>query len=335
MSFKRPRVIRRIKDKKAIKESFDTLPMAVCFFDGDGIARLVNRRMLEVSEQLLGSGAQTLCELMAALEKPPEGIEPLEGGKSVYRFPDGRVLRFCESKVTDPYGNAYTEVTASDVTELIELQNELKAENASLEDANRRIRELSRAMPELIREEETLAMKMRVHDDIGHTILAVRQALRCGFDMETIRESAAEWERSIDLLRRAGRADDCGDPIEYARGRAEQLGVDVITEGELPTDEPRRHLLGLAIRECASNAVKHAGASHIYVMCKKTDDTLEACVTNDGTAPLGKIREGGGLSGIRRRTEEAGGVMNTRSAPRFMLTLAMPEKHEKEDDMPW
>ena len=58
-------------------------------------------------------------------------------------------------------------------------------------------------------------------------------------------------------------------------------------------------------------------------------------MTNDGTAPLGKIREGGGLSGIRRRTEEAGGVMNTRSAPRFMLTLAMPEKHEKEDDMPW
>ena len=163
MSFKRPRVIKRIKNTKAIKESFDTLPMAVCFFDGDGIARLVNRRMLEVSEQLLGSGAQTLCELMAALEKPPEGIEPLEGGKSVYRFPDGRVLRFCESKVTDPYGNAYTEVTASDVTELIELENELKAENASLEEANRRIRELSRAMPELIREEETLAMKMRVH----------------------------------------------------------------------------------------------------------------------------------------------------------------------------
>ena len=158
MSFKRPRVIKRIKNTKAIKESFDTLPMAVCFFDGDGIARLVNRRMLEVSEQLLGSGAQTLCELMAALEKPPEGIEPLEGGKSVYRFPDGRVLRFCESKVTDPYGNAYTEVTASDVTELIELENELKAENASLEEANRRIRELSRAMPELIREEETLAM---------------------------------------------------------------------------------------------------------------------------------------------------------------------------------
>ena len=29
MSFKRPRVIKRIKNTKAIKESFDTLPMAV------------------------------------------------------------------------------------------------------------------------------------------------------------------------------------------------------------------------------------------------------------------------------------------------------------------
>ena len=39
-----------------IKESFDNLPMALCFFDRRGIACLVNRRMLWVSAQLLGSG---------------------------------------------------------------------------------------------------------------------------------------------------------------------------------------------------------------------------------------------------------------------------------------
>ena len=43
-----------------IKESFDNLPMALCFFNRRGIACLVNRRMLWVSTQLLGSSVQTL-----------------------------------------------------------------------------------------------------------------------------------------------------------------------------------------------------------------------------------------------------------------------------------
>ena len=42
-----------------IKESFDNLPMALCFFNSRGIACLVNRRMLWVSTQLLGSSVQT------------------------------------------------------------------------------------------------------------------------------------------------------------------------------------------------------------------------------------------------------------------------------------
>ena len=37
--------------------------MALCFFNSRGIACLVNRRMLWVSTQLLGSSVQTLSEL--------------------------------------------------------------------------------------------------------------------------------------------------------------------------------------------------------------------------------------------------------------------------------
>ena len=48
----------------SIKESFDNLPVAVCFFDKRGVVRLMNRRMLSVGAELLGSGVQTLEELM-------------------------------------------------------------------------------------------------------------------------------------------------------------------------------------------------------------------------------------------------------------------------------
>ena len=55
----------------AIKESFDNLPAAICFFNEKGLVRLMNRRMLAVGAMLLGSGIQTLGELRDALVQPP------------------------------------------------------------------------------------------------------------------------------------------------------------------------------------------------------------------------------------------------------------------------
>ena len=35
-----------------IKESFDSLPIAACFFDKNGVVRLINRRMLAITNWL-------------------------------------------------------------------------------------------------------------------------------------------------------------------------------------------------------------------------------------------------------------------------------------------
>ena len=75
-----------------IKESFDNLPMALCFFNRRGIACLVNRRMLWVSTQLLGSSVQTLSELERALKSPPDTVAQLETQPPTYRFSDGSIL---------------------------------------------------------------------------------------------------------------------------------------------------------------------------------------------------------------------------------------------------
>jgi len=50
-----------------IKESFDSLPIAVCFFDKNGVVRLINHRMLAIASQLRKGGIQTLAELHDAL----------------------------------------------------------------------------------------------------------------------------------------------------------------------------------------------------------------------------------------------------------------------------
>ena len=118
-------------------------------------------------------------------------------------FRTGQALRFAQEQITTKAGVRYTQITAADVTELIRKQNQLKAENAKLAEANERLRRLLVQMPEIIREEETLAMKLRVHDDIGHSILAARRVLLQHTDLKEIRANAALWEQSISVLYRS------------------------------------------------------------------------------------------------------------------------------------
>lgn len=91
----------------AIKESFDRLPTAVCFFDRSGGIVLCNRQMYRLSQHLLNSDLQYLEELQRALASPPEGVTPLAGMEGTFHFPDGLVWKFERAAVTDRYGETY------------------------------------------------------------------------------------------------------------------------------------------------------------------------------------------------------------------------------------
>ena len=246
----------------------------------------------------------------------------------IYRFPDGKALRFAQEQITTKAGVRYTQITAADVTELIRKQNQLKAENAKLAEANERLRRLLAQMPEIIREEETLAMKLRVHDDIGHSILATRRVLLQNTDQKEIRATAALWEQSISVLYRSSKMKAQSEPLETAKERAEKLGVKVLLAGDEPQTQWIRALIALAISECASNCVRHAAGTELYVCFWQKPDCIAVSLTNNGAAPKEKITEGGGLSMLRQRIEESGGKMEIQSIPRFKLMLSLQEKEE-------
>lgn len=125
-----------------IKESFDSLPIAACFFDENGVVRLINHRMLAISNFLRKGGIQTLSEMEDALRSPPADVHCLSPQLRIYRLPDGTAMRFAQEKITTKAGIRYTQVTAADVTELIRKQTQLREENAKLTEANERLRTL-------------------------------------------------------------------------------------------------------------------------------------------------------------------------------------------------
>ena len=311
-----------------IKECFDQLPVGVCFFDKNGVVRLINHRMLAIVSHLRKNGVQTLAELEHSLQSPPAAVCCLNPQLQIYRFPDGRMLRFGKELIATKAGVRYTQITAADVTGLMQKQNQLKEENAKLEEANQRLRTLFEQMPQIIREEETLAMKLRVHDDIGHSILAARRALLQQASLEQIRASAALWDRSIAVLYRSNQMTMQPEPLEGAKKRANQMGVKVLQVGDDPPTQHLRRLCALAIRECAANCVRHAGGTELYVRFWQEPGCTKLSLTNNGTVPKNEITEGGGLSMLRHHVEKVRGRMEIQSLPRFELMLSFPEEEE-------
>ena len=234
--------------RESIKEGSDNLPDGICFFDEFGTVRLINKKMMSIGMMLFGKEIQTLDELHSALSCPQSGVECLDREIALYHFPDGTVHRFTESETTDWDGKRITEVIAADVTELYAKQKELNGENIRLADANRRMKWILDNMSDIVREEETLSMKIRVHDDIGHSILAAKKALVQHQDIAVIRENAILWETAVDLLYRANNMPEAQDEWQTVRNRAEKVGVEIVFDGLLPEDEFVRHLLLVAIR---------------------------------------------------------------------------------------
>lgn len=314
--------------RESIKEGSDNLPDGICFFDRQGSVQLINRKMMAIGIMLFGREIQTLDELRGALLCPPRAVKCLDSAISLYQFPDGTVQRFTESVIAGRDGEQITEVTAADVTELYAKQEELNIENARLTDANKRMKWILDNMNDIVREEEILSMKIRVHDDIGHSILAAKKALIEPQDIALIRENAARWENAVDMLYRANNMPAVQDEWETVQSRAQDLGVRIVLDGALPVDVSARHLLLLAVRECVTNCVRHAGGSSVFLKVSCGEEQTECEITNNGRLPSQPVVEGGGLSGLRRRIEREGGIMELMSVPRFVLRIVLPAKEE-------
>ena len=321
--------------RRAIKESVDNLPSGICFADGNGVIVLCNRQMHRLCHALMHRDLQCLDELRDALKAPADGVTPVDEDTKSLQFPDGTVWSFRESEIADAAGKRYTQVQALDVTALYEKRVELETENAALLETNGRARRLYAELDRTVREEETFAMKMRVHDDMGLCLLTARRALEENAPLSELQEAGKIWLRVLD--RTLANGSDAGEqPEQPSTGAAlkellssaEGIGVRIRLEGELPKDSAGAYLLITAMRECATNVVRHADGSEMTVRIRRDERGVTARITNNGAPPAGEITEGGGLSGLRRRVESAGGTMRLESHPAFALTITLTGEEE-------
>ncbi len=309
--------------RNSIKESFDNLPSGICFFDYNGIAVLCNRQMRRLVFYLTGTDLQSLSDVQRILDGAVQNARQEQG---LLLLQNGSAWRFSSTPVTCAAGDVYTQVIASDVTELYQRMDELERDNCRLEEIGARMRRFSSNIVALTREEEILAMKMRLHDDMGRSIIATRRLLKQGassgeFDLSV-------WKGAIQMLKHGNDAGEDGDSLAILRKAAGDIGVTIYLDGTFPKDAAVSALLIAAIRECTTNAARHADATALYVKLRCRDGFVAAAITNNGALPRGNTVEGGGLTSLRAKIERSGGSMAINRLPAFELNVSIPSAEE-------
>lgn len=316
---------------RSIREGIDNLPVALAFFRENGQVALANRRMYQISNELTGSTVISEQELYRILEgklSQIQGIELTELDRPTLELADGSIWGVTGEQIR-LQNESYDQVNLLDITKFCQLYRQLEAEQQELLKRKDQIEELSEMIEEMKHEEAVLNSKIRIHNDMGKAALSTRLLLqKRSLTKEEILNGAEVWEEVIGCLGENDRlqwltgqnANDrqmLDEIIESAR----KLGCRVVLKEDGEMSRKQAGILRMVLREAIINAIRHAGASEVYVdiINKKKQWILQ--ITDNGKSTPSELKEGGGLTGIRQRVEASGGEVEIRLEPQFKLVV--------------
>lgn len=316
----------------SVKETMDDVPCGVCVSDSWGRIVLSNKKMRELSRMLIGAVLQNYEDLKQVLDgnKSVQGVTRLSPENSVLYLPNGTVWMFQNYMLTEEEVAGYLQTVAFDVTEIYFNSEKIRMKNEKLELLNQKLKKMYEQIDESIREQETLKMKMQVHDSFGRSLLTIRRMLEGNKEPDYMKNQLEILKQSVYILSGIMQ-EDTEKQYEESIKHAEKLGVSVEIEGELCDEYQVALITDKAIRECITNCIRHAHGRRVYVQSHKTREGWKVCITNDGERPKEGCREGGGLSALREVVERDGGKMTTKFEPEFLLALKLPFSETEEE----
>ena len=307
---------------RSVCEGLDQLPNGVCYSTEDGFPELVNNKMQEISNAAFGVGvlnAQIQRERLESGDLQPGCRMEDRDENRFLLLPDNTAWLLQEQPVFVG-ARTMTETIAYDVTQRYNSLRELEQRNARLEAVNTRLHDYLNDMNRMVREQEVLAAKIRLHANLGQSLLAIRSYLT---DSDSNRESVVEQlTKTISLLQSDVPDEHSEDRFYALQEAAKAVGIAITIQGKIPARYS--DLLAVAIHECLTNTVKHATGHRLDVTITEADDGYTVTLTNDGKPPVSTIQETGGLGNLRVLTEKQNGTMRIECTPAFRLNLQLP-----------
>ena len=197
------------------------------------------------------------------------------------------------------------------------------------------------ATQRLLADSTRLAERLRIsrdlHDVLGHHLVALGLQLelegqRAGGASAAVTEAQGIARRMLDdvrgvvsSLRREGTL-DVASALRTLAGAIPEPVVHLEMPEELDGLDPERgHALFRCVQEAITNAVKHGEARRVWIRLERSGTGFSLSVLDDGRG-TGQVVFGNGLTGMRERLAELGGLLEVSSARGggFQLQASLP-----------
>jgi hypothetical protein len=311
----------------SIQEGIDSLEDGIMIYLPSGEPVLANLAMVRFTEEVLATRVRNGNILWHLLQEGGQRKVSMQrqGKGLLYTLTDGRKVLF--RRIGLNFGKKFRwQMTASDVTELVQVNRNLTIQNNALSRRNRKIRELLGDVQELQTRETLQEMRSRIHDLMGQRISLLQQVLN-NKDAAGYRKIMPLVENLFTDVKKEIRVDP-KISLEELIALYGDLGVTIQMHGVLPNQENLADLYLKCIREALTNAICHGHADRIFLDVGEHS----LLIRDNGIGCAGPVREGSGLSGIRNRVERAGGTVRLRGMPHFSIALQFEGKEGENDD---
>ena len=304
--------------RDSIKETMDLLPVGVAYGRPDGTVLFRNLVMDHLSQELTGKLLNDLTAFRAAAGGAEDHVQVSLEGK-VWQM---------NTRQTEADGESLLQLTAEDITEQAGIVAGLEASNKKLKDIHLRLEIYNRQAERIIIAQELLTARMTVHNELGQVLLESRHSLNDPSSIDEALLLQALKNTNTYLLREYEKDDTAVDSLAEAIGTAGAVGVKVSLTGVPPADGWPRMILAAAIRECATNAAKHADGDRLSADVQRSETAFTFTLRSNGTPPGETVRESGGLASLRTLVENRKGSMRIDSRPGFRITISVPQEEE-------
>ena len=212
----------------------------------------------------------------------------------------------------------------------------------------------------VVQEDERKNLALELHDEMGQCLTAIQADAEIIRDVSKGKDDRVETSanaimqvssRVYDVVHsmmrrlRPGVLDNLGliealkDEIDAWNSRNAETHCDFNYSGMLENlSEYSNIMLYRIVQEGLTNVTKHASASHVLIEMKRTEQSIQLIINDNGKGinlhQSGNIR-GLGLIGMRERVEAIEGIFNIESAPgkgfciRIIISIPLNEVEEQ------
>lgn len=294
----------------SLKEALDGLKTAV-MFESEFNVIYENLAMKTLLEKLKIKQNQSSFEIWQSL-KSRENSKIIDE-QNILVFSDKKVYSFSIIK------QSKTQIYAFDITKEYSTTIEIENKQNELKTKRTEILQMIENLDEIEKQKEVLTLKSKLHDIIGQRLFILHHILDVidekTFDLNSVKSLLKTMLDEIDN-EDISEAQNLQNSIVTA---FEMIGFNIEISGEIPKETPKAKALVKIIRECATNAIRHANATKLFVNI--SDNKIE--IYDNGKFANKSIIEGTGIKGMRLNAETLGGELIISKDNGFKVVIEM------------